>query len=83
MSTMEQTRKLDQSEIEKRFYDPTAQPSGDAKHSIQQVHQTFKAAANEIVSMLPPSREAALAVEHLEQAQMWAVKALATNSTSR
>jgi stress response protein SCP2 len=82
MSSTQSGQRLDQTEIQRRFFDPSQlQYQGTDKQALQQVHQAFTKVANEIIQVLPASRETSLVVTSLEEAQMWAIKAVASNGS--
>ena len=58
-------------------------PSPEGIERIDVIRETARHLATNIIENVPPSRERSLALTHLEETTMWAVKAivLATGST--
>lgn len=54
----------------------SAEPSAEARKTIQETKDVFAAVEATILATIPNSRERALALTNLEQASMWATKAL-------
>jgi hypothetical protein len=58
-------------------------PAGDdIVEAFEELRDYFKNAGHAIVSFCPNGREKALALTHIEEATMWAIKAIALNQES-
>jgi hypothetical protein len=68
-------------DIEHRFTNHP--PASDLVHEkLDAITALMIDAGNQLADMLPPGREASLAITNLEQASMWAKAAIARNQTT-
>jgi hypothetical protein len=56
-------------------------PTPDALEKIPVVHGLFSTLHQVLEAEVPPSRELGLALTRLEEAAMWAIKAIVVNAT--
>ena len=74
----DQTRKaLRRQELYRSLTNQT--PSSRVIEQIEYLRGVAKRLGGDIIDHCPPSREASLAITHLEETVMWAVKALVLN----
>lgn len=73
---MSEPRKIDRAELFNRFdYHPPIAPGRAKEHEL--VRLACFELAELLTTLLPPGREASLAVTHLEEAMFWANASLA------
>lgn len=70
---------MDTADLDRRFTYHAPSAENDQPARYEQLRATGKAFAHQVNDLCPDSREKSLAIEHLEQAVMWANAAIARN----